>query len=213
MLMTMLQVRQAEAEDPEVLEQLLKLVPCPPVALVALLKEGLDVRGLDVEKRLAGLLPFLEAQLSAADGGSLVSKADTATALKALVGLLPDLVEDVPKAPLLAAEMIGNLIGGGLVPLSLGDLAKAVKEAGAEDAAGGEEGEEMDPALIDNEKAAPMLLVATNAIKAKSGEEAAKKAWQEAGVDLAVLLPSFMRGDAATELPKLFTKYDAQYLE
>jgi hypothetical protein len=48
----------------------------------------------------------------------------------------------------------------------LADLAKAVKEAGAEDAArGGDDGEEMDPALIDNEKALPMLLVAANAIK------------------------------------------------
>jgi hypothetical protein len=88
-----------------------------------------------------------------------------ATALQALIGVLPDLVEDVPKAPLLAAEMAGHFIAAGLVPLSLADLAKAVKEAGAEDAAGGEDGEEMDPALIDGEKAVPMLLVAANAIK------------------------------------------------
>jgi hypothetical protein len=60
--------------------------------------------------------------------------------------------------------MTGHFIAAGLVPLSLSDLAKAVKEAGAEDAAG-EDGEEMDPALIDNEKALPMLLVAANAIK------------------------------------------------
>jgi hypothetical protein len=111
--------------------------------------------------------PFLEAQLSAAEGESLISKADMATALTALVGVLPDLVEDVPKAPLLAAELAGHLIAAGLVPLSLADLAKAVKEAGAEDAAagGGDDGEEMDPALIDNEKAVPMLLVVANAIK------------------------------------------------
>jgi hypothetical protein len=110
--------------------------------------------------------PFLEAQLSAAEGESLISKADMATALTALVGVLPDLVEDVPKAPLLAAEMTGHFIAAGLVPLSLSDLAKAVKEAGAEDAAGGgDDGEDMDPALIDNEKALPMLLVAANAIK------------------------------------------------
>jgi hypothetical protein len=45
-----------------------------------------------------------------------------------------------------------------------------VKEAGAEDAAGGgDDGEEMDPALIDNEKALPMLLVAANAIKVGYG--------------------------------------------
>ena len=37
------------------LEQLLSLSPCPAVGLVALLKEGLDVRGVDVEKRLPGL--------------------------------------------------------------------------------------------------------------------------------------------------------------
>lgn len=206
-----LKVRNAEEDDLVVLEQLLSLAPCPPVALVALLKEGLDVRGLEVEKRLAGLQPFLEAQLSAAEGESLISKADMATALTALVGVLPDLVEDVPKAPLLAAEMTGHFIAAGLVPLSLSDLAKAVKEAGAEDAAG-EDGEEMDPALIDNEKALPMLLVAANAIKAASGEDAAKAAWQEAAIDLASLLPSFMRDDAAKELPKVFAKYDAQYL-
>jgi hypothetical protein len=51
----LLQVRNAEEDDLVVLEQLLSLAPCPPVALVALLKEGLDVRGLEVEKRLAGL--------------------------------------------------------------------------------------------------------------------------------------------------------------
>jgi hypothetical protein len=51
----LLQVRAAEEDDLVVLEQLLSLAPCPPVALVALLKEGLDVRGLEVEKRLAGL--------------------------------------------------------------------------------------------------------------------------------------------------------------
>lgn len=51
----MLQVRQAEEEDNVVLEQLLSNSPCPAVGLVALLKEGLDVRGLDVEQRLAGL--------------------------------------------------------------------------------------------------------------------------------------------------------------
>lgn len=37
------------------LEQLLSASPAPAVGLVALLKEGLDVRGVDVEKRLAGL--------------------------------------------------------------------------------------------------------------------------------------------------------------
>jgi hypothetical protein len=51
----LLQVRTAEEEDLVVLEQLLGLAPCPPVGLVALLKEALDVRGLDVEKRLAGV--------------------------------------------------------------------------------------------------------------------------------------------------------------
>jgi hypothetical protein len=50
-----LQVRTAEEDDLVVLEQLLSMAPCPPVGLVALLKEGLDVRGLEVEKRLAGL--------------------------------------------------------------------------------------------------------------------------------------------------------------
>jgi hypothetical protein len=201
--------------------------------------------------------PFLEAQLRAAEGESLISKADMATALQALIGVLPDLVEDVPKAPLLAAEMAGQLIATGLVPLSLADLAKAVKEAGAEDA-GGEEGEEMDPALIDQEKAVPMLLTAANAIKvsakrirshccwklhshvlhffamfvvsmltnsalllllllvvslqAASGEDAAKAAWKDSKIDLESLLPSFTRDSAAEELPKLFAKYDAQYL-
>lgn len=211
----LLKVRQAEEDDLVVLEQLLGLARCPPVALVALLKEGLDVRGLPVEQRLAGLQPFLEAQLRApsAEGepAPLITPADMATALTALVGVLPDLVEDVPKAPLLAAEMAGHFIATGLVPLSLADLAKAVKEAGAEDA-GGEEGEEADPALIDAEKAAPMLLVAANAIKAASGEDAAKAAWSEAKIDLAALLPSFLRDSAAEELPKLFAKHEAQYL-
>jgi hypothetical protein len=49
-------------------------------------------------------------------------------------------------------------------------------------------------------------------LQAASGEDAAKAAWQEAAIDLASLLPSFMRDDAAKELPKVFAKYDAQYL-
>jgi hypothetical protein len=49
-------------------------------------------------------------------------------------------------------------------------------------------------------------------LQAASGEDAAKSAWQEAAIDLASLLPSFMRDDAAKELPKVFAKYDAQYL-
>lgn len=44
-----------------------------------------------------------------------------------------------------------------------------------------------------------------------SGEAAAKAAWSEAGIDLAQLLPSFLRDDAE-EVDKLVAKYDAQYL-
>lgn len=58
------QVRQPEEEDDTVLEQLLSQSPAPAVGLVALLKEGLDVRGVDVEKRLAGLqVGLLQIQL------------------------------------------------------------------------------------------------------------------------------------------------------
>lgn len=48
-------MRQAEEEELTILQQLLDSAPHPAVGLVALLKEGLDVRGLEVEKRLAGL--------------------------------------------------------------------------------------------------------------------------------------------------------------
>lgn len=110
--------------------------------------------------------PFLEAQLKESEA-PLISKADMSTALLALVGVLPDLVEDVPKAPLLAAETIGHFMASGLITFGLGDLAKAVKEAGAEDAAkgGDEEDEALEPPLIDSEKAAPMLLIVANTIK------------------------------------------------
>jgi hypothetical protein len=49
-------------------------------------------------------------------------------------------------------------------------------------------------------------------VQATSGEDAAKAAWQAASIDLAALLPSFMRDDAAKELPKVFAKYNAEYL-
>jgi hypothetical protein len=49
-------------------------------------------------------------------------------------------------------------------------------------------------------------------LQAASGEDAVKAAWQEGAIDLAALLPSFVRDSAAEELPKLYAKYDAQYL-
>eukprot|EP00879_Flechtneria_rotunda_P018132 GHRR01019014.1.p1 GENE.GHRR01019014.1~~GHRR01019014.1.p1 ORF type:complete len:326 (+),score=149.69 GHRR01019014.1:847-1824(+) len=211
----LLKVRPAEEEEDVVLEQLLAASPSTPVGLVALLKEGLDTRGVDVEKRLAGLQPFLEQQISAADK-SLIAMADLSQALLGMVGILPDLVEDVPKAPLLVAGVIGHFINTGHLTFGVLELVKAVKEAGADDgkAGGGEDGEEeeeLDPPLIDSEKAGPMVLIVINAIKAASGEAAAKSAWTDAGADLASLLPSFAREDA--DVQQLLNKYDAQYLK
>lgn len=106
----------------------------------------------------------MEAQLKSTDA-TLITKSDMSTALLALIGILPDLVEDVPKAPVLLAEVIGHFMAAGLLTFNLPDVAKAVKEAGAEDAAAGDDEEAMDPPLIDSEKALPMLLIVANAIK------------------------------------------------
>jgi hypothetical protein len=87
--------------------------------------------------------PFLEAHLTSSEG-HLFSKADLSTALLALVALLPDVVEDVPKAPLLAAEQIGHFMGAGHLSFDLAELATAIKEAGRSStgAAQGRRGEE-----------------------------------------------------------------------
>jgi len=124
--------------------------------------------------------PFLDAQLAAAAAGSSSSegdaeqqqqqqqppftKEDLSTALLATVATLPDLVEDVPKSPVLVAEVIGHFLAAGQLSFGLAELAAAVKEAGAD---GGEqqEGDAEDPPLVDSEKAAPMLLVTVNAVK------------------------------------------------
>lgn len=211
----LLSVRQPEEEDQTVLEQLLAASPAPAVGLYALLKEGLDIRGVEVDKRLEGLRPFLVEQLEGDGDAAPFTRADLSTALLALVATLPDTIEDVPKAPVMVAGLIGHLLGAGHLTFGLAELASAVREAGAEDAAeaaaaeGEEEGE--DPPLVDAEKAAPMLLAAANAARDASDEAAARKLWQEASVDLAGLLPSFAR-DEEGAVAKLVAKYGAEYL-
>jgi len=74
--------------------------------------------------------PFLEAQLSTTEG-PLFSKAEHAsTALLVLVALLPDVVEDVPRAPLLAPELIGQFMGAAGAPHlpGLAELAGAIRD-------------------------------------------------------------------------------------
>lgn len=135
------------------------------------------------------LQPFLDAQLdpaaaaadSSSEGGSSeqqqpssppFTKDDLSTALLATVATLPDLVEDVPKSPVLVAEVIGHFLAGGHLSFGLQELYAAVKEAGADQQGGGGEegdGESEDPPLVDAEKAAPMLLVVANSIKVCMG--------------------------------------------
>jgi hypothetical protein len=92
------------------------------------------------------LQPFLDAQLAApssSEGGSAdqpaaaaatpqqhFTKEDLSTALLAAVAILPDLIDDVPKSPVLVAELIGHFLAGGQLSFSLGELAAAVREAG-----------------------------------------------------------------------------------
>jgi hypothetical protein len=127
----------------------------------------------------------LDAQLAApsssSDGGAADQQqqqqafagSDLSLALLATVATLPDLVEDVPKSPVLVAELIGHFLAAGQLSFGLQELATAVKEAGVEQqaAAGGDGDEEApEPPLIDAEKAAPMLLVVANSIKVSSGQ-------------------------------------------
>jgi hypothetical protein len=127
--------------------------------------------------------PFLEQQLAAgprrasASGGGAAGAAadvvqqlnggDLSAALLAMVATMPDLVEDVPKAPLLLAALIGHFMAAGQLDFGLGELAAAVREAGADAGDGEQDGgdDEQDAPLVDAEKAAPMLVVAVNAIK------------------------------------------------
>lgn len=52
-------MRISDAEEADVVDELMKAAPSPAVALVALFKEALDSRGIDVEQRLRALLVSL----------------------------------------------------------------------------------------------------------------------------------------------------------
>lgn len=86
--------------------------------------------------------PFLDAQLAApsssssSEGGSAEPPAphftqeDLSTALLAAVAILPDLMDDVPKSPVLVAELVGHFMAAGQLTFNLKELAAAVREAG-----------------------------------------------------------------------------------
>lgn len=89
------------------------------------------------------------------------------------MGVLPDLVEDVPKAPMLVGQLAGSFIASERLTFGLLELAAAAKDAGADRPSGGgaddDEEEPVDPPLVDGEAAGPMLLAAANAIKVRRG--------------------------------------------
>jgi hypothetical protein len=130
---------------------------------------------------LPPLQPFLDAQLAApssSEGGEAeapaaqVTKEDLSTALLATVAALVDLAEEVPKSPVLVAEVIGHFLAAGQLSFGLAELAAAVKDAGAAQQEANKEdgdGEGEDPPLVDQERAAPILLVVANAIKVCGG--------------------------------------------
>lgn len=77
-------------------------------------------------------------------------------------------MDDVPKSPVLVAELIGHFMAAGALSFGLGELVSAVKDAGAVGAGEKQEDDPEDPPLVDAEKAAPMVLVVAKAIKVRT---------------------------------------------
>lgn len=47
-----------------------------------------------------------------------------------MVALMPDLMDDVPKSPVLVAELIGHFMAAEQLSFGLAELAAAIKESG-----------------------------------------------------------------------------------
>lgn len=96
----------------------------------------------------------------AGSGGPKLTREQLSEALLAMVALLPDWSEDVPVAPAVVAGTLGHLLARGCTTFGLAELARALREAGADEAAAAADGDDgaADPPLVDGERAAPMLL-------------------------------------------------------
>jgi len=176
-----------------------------PVVILAILLEALNIRGVDMSERLTKLKPFFTEQLAAAD--SPVTPAVFSQAALGFVDNLADLVDDIPKAPAVFTEFVGEFVANGTV--SFKEVVAAVLDAGERPEK--EEGDEEEPdmPLVDVGEAGPIVMKLLAAIKVAKGEEAAKAQWQEAGVQVTQLIPSFEKdgGDKA-----LLSKFEAEYL-
>jgi hypothetical protein len=123
------------------------------------------------------LQPLLDMQLAATAADKqqqqqqqqLFTQADLSKGLLAAVSLLPEWYEDTPKAPVLVAECIGHFMAAGQVSFGLDQLVSAVTAAGVQKATGEEREEEEEAPLIEEEKAAPMVLTVLDLIKVGEG--------------------------------------------
>jgi hypothetical protein len=142
---------------------------------------------------------FLQAQLE--EGGCLTDAHLAALFLGpgGFVTALPDLAEDVPKAPVLAGRMLGSFAaaGHGVGVRAICDAMLDDPPRQDEDAAEGDP-PNMNPPLIDAEQALPLVAALLARWREAAGDDgaAAREAWSAAGLEWAQLLPDFAREES-----------------
>lgn len=154
------------------------------------------------------------------EGGVLHDEHLTALFLgsSGFVARLSDLVEDVPKAPVLTGRMLGDFVAAGRLPLRavcdamLEDKPRGGGGSGSGDDGDGGDDEGGDPPLVDAEQALPLVVALLNRWREVAGDEgaAAHAAWAASGLEWKQLLPEFAREDA--DVSKALEKHGGSWL-